>query len=187
MSSMDWPVRSAWTSGIDTCREFFDDPAKDTPVRGFLHSPNISGADCLILTHGAGANCDSPLLVALADGFCATGLTVLRCDLPFRQSRPYGPPPRGSGERDQEGLRAAIESMRRHVSGHVFSGWPFVWGKTSVDAGSGRARSRPAAPAALLSAPSSATTGRIADRALLASSDPSVVRSRHARRIRIHR
>ena len=101
---------------------FFDDSVKETPVRGFLHRPGVFGADCLILTHGAGANCDAPLLVALADRFCATGLTVLRCDLPFRQSRLHGPPPRGSAERDQQGLRAAIESMRRHVSGRVFLG-----------------------------------------------------------------
>src|SRR5271170_1189116 len=103
-------------------RDFFDDSAKETPVRGFLHNPNVPSPNCLILTHGAGANCDAPLLVALADRFCAIGLTVLRCDLPFRQSRPHGPPPRGSGERDQAGLRAAVESMRRHISGSVFLG-----------------------------------------------------------------
>ncbi|HTF69064.1 MAG TPA: alpha/beta family hydrolase [Edaphobacter sp.] len=49
-------------------------------------------------------------------------MTVLRCDLPFRQSRPHGPPPRGSAERDQQGLRAAVMSMRRHISGRVFLG-----------------------------------------------------------------
>jgi predicted alpha/beta-hydrolase family hydrolase len=103
-------------------REFLDAPPNEVPVRGYLHSPAESGADCLILTHGAGSNCDSPLLVALADAFCASGLTVLRCDLPFRQLHPHGPPPRGSAERDQQGLRAAITSMRRHVSGRVFLG-----------------------------------------------------------------
>lgn len=98
---------------------------KDTAgvsVRGFLHRPTVSGEDGLVVTHGAGANCDAPLLVALADAFCASGLTVLRCDLPFRQARPHGPPPRGSVERDQEGLRAATESMRGLVSGRVFLG-----------------------------------------------------------------
>jgi predicted alpha/beta-hydrolase family hydrolase len=59
----------------------------------------------MILTHGAGANCQTLLLTTLADAFCAAGLTVLRCDLPFRHSRPNGPPPRGSAERDQAGLR----------------------------------------------------------------------------------
>jgi hypothetical protein len=98
-----------------------------TGVRGFLHIPENSTGDVLILTHGAGANCQSPLLVALADGFCESGLTVLRCDLPFRQLRPNGPPPRGSAVRDQAGLRGAVEAMRgdsRRVflGGHSYGG-----------------------------------------------------------------
>lgn len=103
-------------------REFLDAPPNAVPVRGYLHSPADSTGDCLILTHGAGSNCDAFLLVALADAFCAAGLTVLRCDLPFRQSRPHGPPPRGSAERDQQGLRAAIASMSRHAPGRIFLG-----------------------------------------------------------------
>jgi len=103
-------------------REFWDAPQNEVPVRGFLHRPPDSGGDCLVLTHGAGSNCDSPLLVTLASTFCAFGLTVLRCDLPFRQLRPQGPPQRGSAERDQQGLRAAIASMRRQTSGRVFLG-----------------------------------------------------------------
>jgi uncharacterized protein len=103
-------------------REFLDASPNEVPVRGYLHSPTVSGGDCLILTHGAGSNSNSPLLVALADAFCASGLTVLRCDLPFRQLHPHGPPPRGSAERDQQGLRAAIASMRRHTAGRIFLG-----------------------------------------------------------------
>jgi predicted alpha/beta-hydrolase family hydrolase len=76
----------------------------------------------LVLTHGAGANCQSPLLRALAEAFCESGITVLRCDLPFRQARPHGPPLRGSAERDQQGLRRAIESLRQIVAGRVFLG-----------------------------------------------------------------
>jgi hypothetical protein len=94
----------------------------EIPIGGYLHCPFGSGGDCLVLTHGAGANCESPLLVALADAFCASGVTVLRFDLPFRQLRPHGPPSRGSAERDQEGLRAAVASMRRQTSGRVFLG-----------------------------------------------------------------
>src|SRR6266700_7448732 len=107
---------------MNNCREFLDTPPNEVPVRGFLHSPTGPGGDCLVLTHGAGANCDSPLLVALAGAFCASGLDVLRCDLPFRQLRPHGPPQRDSAERDQQGLRAAIASMRRQTSGRVFLG-----------------------------------------------------------------
>jgi uncharacterized protein len=91
-------------------------------VRGFLHRPEHPEGDGLILTHGAGANCAAPLLVALAEAFSASGFTVLRCDLPFRQTRPNGPPPRGSAEGDQQGLRAAVTSMRGLISGHIFLG-----------------------------------------------------------------
>jgi predicted alpha/beta-hydrolase family hydrolase len=104
------------------CQEFSDDSIKDLPVRGFVHRPSVCGADCLVLTHGAGANCQSLLLTALADAFCTSGLTVLRCDLPFRQSRPHGPPPRGSAERDQDGLQAAVASMRRETAGRIYLG-----------------------------------------------------------------
>jgi hypothetical protein len=102
--------------------EFLAIVVDEVPVRGYLHHPSGPAGNCLVLTHGAGSNCNSPLLTALAEEFCAAGLSVLRCDLPFRQSRPHGPPPRGSAERDQEGLRAAIAFMRRHSSGHVFLG-----------------------------------------------------------------
>lgn len=103
-------------------REFRDAVPHGVPVRGFLHPAVGSGKDCLVLTHGAGSNCDSRLLILLADVFSAMGLTVLRCDLPFRQERPHGPPPRGSAERDQQGLRAAVASLRGQTSGRVFLG-----------------------------------------------------------------
>ena len=95
----------------------------EPPVRGYLHTPARPSHDALILTHGAGANCNAPLLVALADTFCESGIAVLRCDLPFRQLRPHGPPQRGSAERDQQGLRAAIEAIKRQLPDHrIFLG-----------------------------------------------------------------
>jgi predicted alpha/beta-hydrolase family hydrolase len=101
---------------------FHDNPPDQPAVRGFLHLPSAPSGDALVLTHGAGANSNAPLLVALASAFCDTGWIVLRCDLPFRQSRPHGPPPRGSAERDQQGLKAALASMRRQTSGRIFLG-----------------------------------------------------------------
>lgn len=100
----------------------FIDSSREPSVRGFLHVPTSPSGDGFVLTHGAGANCQSPLLVSLATAFCESGLTVLRCDLPFRHLRPHGPPPRGSAERDQEGLRHAVEAIRQKVSGRVFLG-----------------------------------------------------------------
>lgn len=101
---------------------FVDDSLPGARVRGFLHRSEHPNAEGLVLTHGAGANCESALLKALAEAFCHSGLTVLRCDLPFRQARPSGPPMRGSAERDQEGLRAAVAALRRQTTGRVFLG-----------------------------------------------------------------
>jgi predicted alpha/beta-hydrolase family hydrolase len=106
---------------MTACEAFVDSTHEDAPVRGYLHRSSDPAADCLILTHGAGANCQAPLLVALSDAFCAAGITVLRCDLPFRQARPSGPPLR-SADRDQAGLRSAVEAMRRMNPHRVFLG-----------------------------------------------------------------
>jgi uncharacterized protein len=97
-------------------------------VRGFVHTAANGGSECLILTHGAGANCQTELLVTMAEAFAGAGLTVLRCDLPFRQEKPHGPPLRTT-ERDQAGLRAAVDAMRRETAaariflgGHSYGG-----------------------------------------------------------------
>ena len=59
---------------------------------------------------------------ALAEAFCTAGVTVMRCDLPFRQARPHGPPMRGKAEQDQEGLRAAMAALHRETQGRIFLG-----------------------------------------------------------------
>lgn len=75
----------------------------------------------LVLTHGAGANCQSRLVVALATAFCESGLTVLRFDLPFRQLHPHGPPSLGSANLDRQGIRHAVWAMKG-APGRVFLG-----------------------------------------------------------------
>jgi hypothetical protein len=90
-------------------------------VRGFIHRAKTQGGGGLVLTHSAGSNCNSPLLIGLAEAFCAAGLTVLRCDLPFRQLRPHGPP-MGSAEKDQAGLRRAVDLLRNEIGGRIFLG-----------------------------------------------------------------
>jgi uncharacterized protein len=102
--------------------QFVDLSSGEAAVRGFLHRAVSPCGDGIVLTHGAGANCQAPLLVALSDALCASGTMVLRCDLPFRQLRPTGPPPVGNAKRDQEGLRRAAASMRKLVSNRVFLG-----------------------------------------------------------------
>lgn len=100
---------------------FLDQPSDQATVCGFLHRPKNGGGAGVVLTHSAGANCNSPLLVGFAEGLCEAGFIVLRCDLPFRQSRPHGPP-LGSAERDQAGLHRAVQVLREKVEGKVFLG-----------------------------------------------------------------
>jgi len=89
-------------------------------VRGYLHTPVQSTGRGMVLTHGAGADCNAPLLVTVADACCAAGVAVLRCDLPFRQVRPKGPPPSTASAADRAGLRAAVAALRDLVNGAVF-------------------------------------------------------------------
>src|SRR6266550_7711088 len=102
------------------------EPLNDTSlvpaVRGFLHRPENPNGDGLVLTHGAGSNCNSPLLIAVAETFAEAGLTVLRCDLPYRQIRSYGPPRPGDAQHDREGLKNAVGEMKKLVSGRIFLG-----------------------------------------------------------------
>jgi uncharacterized protein len=100
----------------------FDDIAGEAQVSGFLHEADDTGAGFLVLTHGAGGNCNAPLLVALADKFAAGGLSTLRCNLPFRQRRPTGPPSPSDAQKDQAGLRRAVELLREKFAGRAFLG-----------------------------------------------------------------
>ena len=49
--------------------DVFADTTETPAVRGFLQRPATSSGDGLVLTHGAGGNCNAPLLVALAEKF----------------------------------------------------------------------------------------------------------------------
>lgn len=100
----------------------FEEISLDPPVKGFLHGPESSSGDGLIITHGAGGNAQMALLVALAEAFAGAGLTVLRCNLPFRQTRSFGPPRPGDAARDREGLRNAVAAMRKIVGSRLFLG-----------------------------------------------------------------
>jgi uncharacterized protein len=100
---------------MSTVERFADETPGQPPVRGFLHSPDTTSGDALVLTHGAGSNCGATLLVAVAEAFAEAGVLVLRCDLPFRQARPHGPP-FGNGAQDRAGLRRAVEVVRELTS-----------------------------------------------------------------------
>lgn len=102
-------------------REFTENTV-DPKVRGFLHLPDAPNGDGFVLTHGAGSSANAPLLMALAETFSANGFTVLRCDLPYRQSRSFGPPGPGDAARDRAGLKNALAALQKMVPGRLFLG-----------------------------------------------------------------
>ena len=101
---------------------FVDQAPGEAPVRGVLHRAAESSGDFLVLTHGASGNMNASLLVALADEFCTSGLNVLRCDLPYRQRRPSGPPSPAGAKEDQQGLARAVELLKKQFGGRSFLG-----------------------------------------------------------------
>jgi uncharacterized protein len=101
-------------------------------VRGFLHQPQQAEGRGLVLTHGAGGNCNAPLLAAAASAFTEVGLCVLRCDLPFRQRRPTGPPSPSTAAADRAGLHDAVGAMRELVRGAVFLGGQSYGGRQAT-------------------------------------------------------
>ena len=107
-------------------------PFAEGGVRGFLHRPEGAGGQGLVLTHGAGGNCRAPLLVAAAEAFAAAGFAVLRCDLPFRQRRPSGPPSPSGAAADRAGLREAVLALRGIIAGPVSLGGQSYGGRQAT-------------------------------------------------------
>jgi uncharacterized protein len=101
-------------------------------VRGYLHRPRRAEERGLVLTHGAGGNCNAPLLVHVANAFAMAGFCVLRCDLPFRQRRPTGPPSPSMAAADRAGLKSAVTAVRELVPGTVFLGGQSYGGRQAT-------------------------------------------------------
>jgi predicted alpha/beta-hydrolase family hydrolase len=98
------------------------EPFAEEKLRGFLHRPEQPTGDAIALTHGAGSNCQAPLLVAVSEKFAEAGYIVLRFDLAFRQARSGGSPRPGDAALDRESIRAAASAVRRIAGGRVFLG-----------------------------------------------------------------
>jgi uncharacterized protein len=96
------------------------EPIAEEGVRGFLHRPIKPNGQGLLLTHGAGSDCNAPLLTAVAKAFAIEGIVVLRCDLDFRRKRPKGPPLPGGAESDRESLRHALALLKNRAPGPSF-------------------------------------------------------------------
>jgi predicted alpha/beta-hydrolase family hydrolase len=100
----------------------FDDINGDPAIHGWLHVPARPKGKAIVLTHGAGADCQSKLLVEMSNALAESGFNVLRFDLPFRRERPHGPPSPSNAARDRDGLRRAILIMREQKNSQVFLG-----------------------------------------------------------------
>lgn len=97
-------------------------------VAGWLHRPDSPPRGAAILAHGAGSNCEAPLLLHTAEAFARAGFGALRCDLPFRRKRPTGPPLAGDAARDRLGLHRTAAELRALfraplvLGGHSYGG-----------------------------------------------------------------
>jgi predicted alpha/beta-hydrolase family hydrolase len=121
-----------WGLSIMCDHQLFSDSSAQPAVRGYIHRPENTNGDGLILTHGAGSNAQAPLLIALGEAFANAGFTVLRCDLPYRQVRPHGPPGPGDAARDREGLKNAVAVLRKLAAGRLFLGGHSYGGRQST-------------------------------------------------------
>ncbi len=111
--------------------QVFTDVSVDPFVRGLLHRPEHPNGHGLALSHGAGTNCQAPLLVAMAKTFAEAGYVVLRFDLPYRQDRPYGPPGPSDAKRDRAGIKNAFAALRQLARGEVYLGGHSYGGRQS--------------------------------------------------------
>src|SRR3989442_13201696 len=107
-------------------------PFAEGSIYGFLHRPEDAARQGLVLTHGAGGNCRAPLAVAAAEAFAGAGVAVLRCDLPFRQRRPSGPPSSAGAAADRAGLKEAVLALRGIVAGGVSLGGQSYGGRQAT-------------------------------------------------------
>ena len=103
------------------------EPFQADHVRGWLHRPETNPIAAMVLVHGAGSNCNAPLIVAIASELVRLGVLVFRGDLPFRQARAAGPPRPADSAKDREGIRRAIEAIKLPgvptlAGGHSYGG-----------------------------------------------------------------
>jgi uncharacterized protein len=107
---------------MDSSNKYVEEAFESGGVRGVLHTPERPNGEAFALTHGAGSNCNAPLLQTLTRAFTEAGYLVLRYDLPFRQQRPKGPPFPAAAARDREGVVQAVSAVRGLAPGRIIAG-----------------------------------------------------------------
>lgn len=90
-------------------------------IAGTAHQPAGTPSGTVLLTHGAGGNRNSPMLIKLCDEWARRGWLAVRYDLPYRRRRPKGPPS-GSAKADQAGIVEAVEMLRAQAAGPIVVG-----------------------------------------------------------------
>ncbi|WKG04354.1 alpha/beta family hydrolase [Mycolicibacterium sp. HK-90] len=106
-------------------------------IDGIAHEPESSPTGVVVLTHGAGGNRDSAMLIKTCDEWAARGWLAIRYNLPYRRRRPKGPPS-GSAAGDQDGIAEAIALARTLTDGPVIAGGHSYGGRmTSMVAADG--------------------------------------------------
>ncbi|ORA37319.1 alpha/beta family hydrolase [Mycobacterium aquaticum] len=91
------------------------------PIDGIAHEPDGTPHGVVVLTHGAGGNRNSPMLVNICDEWASRGWLAIRYNLPYRRRRPKGPPS-GSAAADRAGIAEAVALARTLSDGPVIAG-----------------------------------------------------------------
>ncbi|MEW5809561.1 MAG: alpha/beta family hydrolase [Actinomycetota bacterium] len=89
-------------------------------IDGVVHRPAGTPAGTVALTHGAGGNRDSPMLVAVCEEWARRGWLAVRYNLPYRRRRPKGPP--SGAAADLAGIVEAVAAVRALADGPVLAG-----------------------------------------------------------------
>jgi predicted alpha/beta-hydrolase family hydrolase len=129
-----WPAKGrekCQALNMPAAAQPFLDRSVEPAVRGYQHWPASPTGDGLVLVHGAGSDAQAPLLCAVAEAFASAGVIVLRCDLPYRQARPFGPPGPGDAARDRRGIQNMVEVFGKQIKGRMFVGGHSYGGRQS--------------------------------------------------------
>ena len=97
-------------------------------VSGVLHVPTKRSGTTLILGHGAGTDMTAPLLIAVAEGLAARGVTVLRFNFLYKELGKKAP---DAWPLLELVYLAAIEAMRAEKPKRLFLGGKSMGGRVA--------------------------------------------------------